>query len=139
MFTTLTKEALPLLRYRTGDLATVTREPCACGRTTARMSRIRGRVDDMLVVRGVNLFPSEVERVLLAVPELAPHYQLVLERPGRLDELTIEVEARHVRTCRGASGRRGGGLRARAQPDVPGARAAAGLDRAERGQGASRD
>jgi phenylacetate-CoA ligase len=58
------------------------------------MSRIRGRVDDMLVVRGVNLFPSEVERVLLAVPELAPHYQLVLERPGRLDELTVEVETR---------------------------------------------
>ena len=94
VFTTLTKEALTLLRYRTGDLATLRREPCACGRTTARMSRIRGRVDDMLVVRGVNLFPSEVERVLLAVPELAPHYQLVLERPGRLDELTVEVEAR---------------------------------------------
>src|SRR6185437_10494016 len=60
VFTTLTKEALPLLRYRAGDLATLSREPCACGRTTARMSRIRGRVDDMLVVRGVNLFPSEV-------------------------------------------------------------------------------
>ncbi len=94
VFTTLTKEALPLLRYRTGDLASLDREPCRCGRTFLRMSRIRGRVDDMLVVRGVNVFPSEVERVLLDVPELAPHYQLVLERPGRLDELTVEAEVR---------------------------------------------
>jgi phenylacetate-CoA ligase len=96
VFTTLTKEALPLLRYRTGDLAALDREPCACGRTFTRMSRIRGRVDDMLVVRGVNLFPSEVERVLLAQPELSPHYRLVLERPDRLDELTVEVEAREA-------------------------------------------
>ena len=94
VFTTLTKEALPLLRYRTGDLASLRREPCACGRTLARMSRIRGRVDDMLVVRGVNVFPSEVERVLLSEPALAPHYQLVLDRPGRLDELTVEAEVR---------------------------------------------
>jgi phenylacetate-CoA ligase len=96
VFTTLTKEALPLLRYRTGDLATIDRQRCSCGRTFARMSRVRGRVDDMLVVRGVNLFPSEVERVLLAHPELAPHYRLVVERPGRLDELTVEVEAREA-------------------------------------------
>jgi phenylacetate-CoA ligase len=94
VFTTLTKEALPLLRYRTGDLASVVREPCRCGRTLARMSRVVGRTDDMLVIRGVNVFPSEVERVLLAVPELAPHYRLVVERPGRLDELTVEVELR---------------------------------------------
>ena len=94
VFTTLTKEALPLLRYRTGDLASVTREPCTCGRTLARMSRVKGRVDDMLIVRGVNLFPSEVERVLTAQPQLAPHYQLVIERPGRLDELTVEAEVR---------------------------------------------
>jgi phenylacetate-CoA ligase len=94
VFTTLTKEALPLLRYRTGDLASLTHEPCACGRTFARMSRIHGRVDDMLVVRGVNVFPSEVERVLLSAPELAPHYQLLLDRPGRLDELTVEAEVR---------------------------------------------
>ena len=92
VFTTLTKEALPLLRYRTGDLASVTREPCACGRTFARMSRVLGRTDDMLIIRGVNVFPSEIERVLLAVPELAPHYQLVVERPGHLDELTVQVE-----------------------------------------------
>jgi len=92
VFTTLTKEALPLLRYRTGDLASLTREPCACGRTFARMSRVVGRTDDMLIIRGVNVFPSEIERALLAIPELAPHYQLVVERPGRLDELTVQVE-----------------------------------------------
>jgi phenylacetate-CoA ligase len=92
VFTTLTKEALPLLRYRTGDLASLTREPCACGRTFARMSRVVGRTDDMLIIRGVNVFPSEIERALLAVPQLAPHYQLVVERPGRLDELTVQVE-----------------------------------------------
>jgi phenylacetate-CoA ligase len=102
VFTTLTKEALPLLRYRTGDLASVTREPCACGRTLARMSRIVGRVDDMLIIRGVNVFPSEVERVLLEIPGLEPHYQLVVERPRHLDELTVQVEgdvdATHVRS-----------------------------------------
>ena len=92
VFTTLTKEALPLLRYRTGDLASLTREPCACGRTFARMSRVFGRTDDMLIIRGVNVFPSEIERALLAIPELTPHYQLVVERPGHLDELTVQVE-----------------------------------------------
>ena len=94
VFTTLTKEALPLLRYRTGDLAYVTREPCVCGRTFARMSRVVGRADDMLIIRGVNVFPSEIERALLAIPELAPHYQLLVERPGHLDELTVEAELR---------------------------------------------
>src|SRR2546423_5026986 len=92
VFSTLTKEALPLLRYRTGDLASLTSEPCACGRTFARMSRVVGRTDDMLIIRGVNVFPSEIERALLAIPELAPHYQLVVERPGHLDELTVQVE-----------------------------------------------
>ncbi|HEX3056018.1 MAG TPA: phenylacetate--CoA ligase [Gaiellaceae bacterium] len=92
VFTTLTKEAMPLLRYRTGDLASVTREPCSCGRTFARMSRVKGRTDDMLVIRGVNVFPSEIERVLLAVEGLQPHYQLVVERSDRLDELTVQVE-----------------------------------------------
>ncbi|HEU5216791.1 MAG TPA: phenylacetate--CoA ligase [Gaiellaceae bacterium] len=92
VFTTLTKEALPLLRYRTGDLAALTRKPCACGRTFARMSRVLGRTDDMLIIRGVNVFPSEIERALLAIPELEPHYQLVVERPGHLDELTVQVE-----------------------------------------------
>jgi phenylacetate-CoA ligase len=92
VFTTLTKEALPILRYRTGDLASVTREPCACGRTFARMSRIVGRTDDMLIIRGINVFPSEVERALLEIPGLEPHYQLVVERPQHLDELTVQVE-----------------------------------------------
>ncbi|HXR11827.1 MAG TPA: phenylacetate--CoA ligase [Gaiellaceae bacterium] len=92
VFTTLTKEALPLLRYRTGDLASVTREPCACGRTLARMSRVVGRTDDMLVIRGVNVFPSEVERVLLGFGGVEPHYQLVVERSGHLDELTVQIE-----------------------------------------------
>jgi len=99
VFTTLTKEALPLLRYRTGDLASLTREPCACGRTFARMSRVVGRTDDMLVIRGVNVFPSEIERTLLAIPELTPHYQLVVERPGHLDELTVQVEGTADTAC----------------------------------------
>ena len=81
VFTTLTKEAMPLLRYRTGDIASLNREPCACGRTFARMSAVRGRRDDMLIVRGVNLYPSQIEHVLLRVDGVAPHYQLVVERP----------------------------------------------------------
>jgi phenylacetate-CoA ligase len=92
VFTTLTKEALPLLRYRTGDIASLTREPCACGRTFARMSAIRGRRDDMLIIRGVNLYPSQIEHVLLRVDGVAPHYQLVVERPEQLDELTVRCE-----------------------------------------------
>jgi phenylacetate-CoA ligase len=92
VFTTLTKEALPLLRYRTGDIASLTYEPCACGRTLARMSAVRGRRDDMLIIRGVNLYPSEVEHVLLGVDGLAPDYQLIVERHGALDELTVACE-----------------------------------------------
>jgi phenylacetate-coenzyme A ligase PaaK-like adenylate-forming protein len=79
VFTTVTKQALPLLRYRTGDIATLRRDPCSCGRTLARMSKITGRRDDMLVIRGVNVYPSEVERVLLAEPALAPDYLLVVD------------------------------------------------------------
>jgi phenylacetate-CoA ligase len=93
VFTTLTKEALPMLRYRTGDLSALDVEPCVCGRTTARMARVRGRIDDMLIIRGVNLYPSEVERVLLGLGgELAPHYQLVVERPQAMDELSVLCE-----------------------------------------------
>jgi len=92
VFTPITKEALPLIRYRTGDIATLDLAPCACGRTTVRMSRIRGRRDDMLIIRGVNLYPSEIERILLGVPGVAPHYQLVVERPGALDELVLLCE-----------------------------------------------
>jgi phenylacetate-coenzyme A ligase PaaK-like adenylate-forming protein len=85
VFTTLTKQALPLLRYRTGDIAALRRDPCPCGRTLVRMSKITGRKDDMLVIRGVNVYPSEVERVLLAEPALAPDYLLVVDErePGQ--------------------------------------------------------
>jgi phenylacetate-CoA ligase len=93
VFTTLTKEALPLLRYRTGDIASLTREPCRCGRELARMSAVRGRRDDMLIVRGMNVYPSEIEHALLGVDGVAPHYQLVIERPAALDELTVHCEA----------------------------------------------
>ena len=92
VFTTLTKEAMPLLRYRTGDIASLNREPCACGRTFARMSAVRGRRDDMLIIRGVNLYPSQIEHVLLRVDGIAPHYQLVVERPETLDEITVHCE-----------------------------------------------
>lgn len=92
VFTTLVKEAMPLLRYRTGDIGSLTLEPCACGRTTARIRGLRGRRDDMITVRGVNLFPSNVEHLLLSVPQVAPHYQLVVERTGAMDELTVQCE-----------------------------------------------
>ena len=92
VFTTLAKEALPLIRYRTGDIAALFPEPCRCGRTSIRMSRVKGRVDDMLIIRGINVFPSEVEYQLLQVRELAPHYQLVASRNTALDRLTVLVE-----------------------------------------------
>ncbi|OUM89531.1 phenylacetate--CoA ligase family protein, partial [Parageobacillus thermoglucosidasius] len=92
VFTSLTKEAFPVIRYRTGDIASITKEPCACGRTTTRMSRIKGRVDDMLIIRGVNVFPSEIEHYLLMVPELAPHYQVHILRKGMLDVVELQVE-----------------------------------------------
>jgi len=92
VFTTLAKEALPLIRYRTGDIGSVTSAPCACGRTLARVLTLRGRLDDMLIVRGVNLFPSHVEHLLLAVEDVAPHYRLIVERPRQMDELTVECE-----------------------------------------------
>jgi phenylacetate-CoA ligase len=98
VLTTLTKEALPMLRYRTGDLTALDPTPCACGRTTARMARVRGRRDDMLIIRGVNLYPSEIERILLGVGEVAPHYQLLVERPGTLDELTVLCEPAYAET-----------------------------------------
>lgn len=94
VFTSLTKEAFPVIRYRTGDLAWRIAEPCSCGRTHARMSRIKGRVDDMLIVRGVNVFPQEVEAELLSVPQLAPHYQIVLSRNGALDTMEVHAEWR---------------------------------------------
>jgi phenylacetate-CoA ligase len=92
VFTTLTKEALPLIRYRSRDLGSVTTQRCGCGRTTSRIRELRGRVDDMLIIRGVNLFPSQLEHLLLGVEEVAPHYQLIVERPAALDELTVRCE-----------------------------------------------
>lgn len=92
VFTTLTKEALPLLRYRTGDIGCLADTPCPCGRSTVRLTGLRGRLDDMLIVRGVNIYPSSVEHVLLGAGGVAPHYRLIVERPGPLDELTLECE-----------------------------------------------
>jgi phenylacetate-CoA ligase len=96
VFTTLTKEALPLLRYRTADIASLAYEPCVCGRTFARMTQLRGRRDDMLIIRGVNLYPSHVEHLLLGVEDVAPHYQLVVRREGTMDELTVQCEPAHA-------------------------------------------
>lgn len=90
--TTLTKEGIPMLRYRTKDITQITYEPCKCGRTFARMSKIKGRSDDMLKIRGVNVFPSQIESVLMAFEEIAPHYQLVVTRANYSDNLEIKVE-----------------------------------------------
>jgi phenylacetate-CoA ligase len=92
VFTTLTKEALPLIRYRTGDLGAVTLEPCVCGRTTARLIRLGGRRDDMMIIRGVNLYPSAVEQILMSAVGVGPHWRLILERSGPMDEVTLECE-----------------------------------------------
>jgi len=93
VFTTLTKQAMPLLRYRTGDIATLTRVQCRCGRTHARMSRIVGRTDDMLIIRGVNVFPSQIETVLIGIEALAPHHQILVTREGNSDAVSVRVEA----------------------------------------------
>jgi phenylacetate-CoA ligase len=92
VFTTLTKEGIPLLRYRTRDITSLTDEPCACGRTSARMSRLLGRSDDMLIIRGVNVFPSQIESVLAQYQEIAPYYQIIVTREHSTDVLEIEVE-----------------------------------------------
>jgi len=94
VFTTLTREATPVIRYRTGDISALYHEPCRCGRTLVRMARVSGRVDDMLIIRGVNVFPSDVEAVLTKCPELEPHYQLVVDRERALDVLEVRVEAK---------------------------------------------
>jgi phenylacetate-CoA ligase len=92
VFTTLTKEALPLVRYWTGDITSLGSEPCSCGRTLVRMGLIKGRADDMLIIRGVNVFPTQVEAALLQLPELTPNYRIVVSRSGSLDEAEVEVE-----------------------------------------------
>ncbi len=92
VFTTLTKEALPLIRYRTKDLTSITHEKCECGRTTARLSRFKGRSDDMLIIRGVNVFPSQVEAALLDISEVSPNYLMIVDRVDNLDTLEVQVE-----------------------------------------------
>ena len=92
IFTTLCKEAFPLLRYRTRDISSLTREPCPCGRTGALMSRVTGRTDDMLIIRGVNVYPSQIETALLSVPAASPHNLIEVTRPGTMDEITVHVE-----------------------------------------------
>jgi phenylacetate-CoA ligase len=92
VLTSLTKEALPLLRYRTGDVTYLKGSDCACGRTGVRTAKILGRVDDMLVIRGINVFPSQIEHVLMSIPEVGTHFEIVVERIKHLDELTVRCE-----------------------------------------------
>ena len=92
VISTLTKEALPMIRYRTRDITRLSTERCVCGRTHVRIKRITGRNDDMLIIRGVNVYPSQIEAVLVGLPDVAPHYQLVVERKGTMDHLSVEVE-----------------------------------------------
>jgi phenylacetate-CoA ligase len=93
VFTTLTKEGFPIIRYRTKDVSVITREPCECGRSTARMRKVTGRTDDMLIVGGVNVFPSQIESVLMEVEEVAPHYLIVVDKKKTfLDDLEVHVE-----------------------------------------------
>ncbi len=92
VFTTVTKQAMPLIRYRTRDITRLITEPCACGRTTVRMEKPLGRSDDMLIIRGVNVFPSQVESALLEFGDIAPHYLIVVDRVGKLDTFEVQVE-----------------------------------------------
>ena len=92
VFTTLTKEAFPIIRYRTKDISRLIYEECACGRTLVRMEKVTGRTDDMLIIRGVNVFPSQVEHVLMSVEGVEPHYQIVVDRTGNLDTMSVQVE-----------------------------------------------
>lgn len=92
VFTTLTKEAFPIIRYRTKDISRLYYEPCECGRTLVRMEKVTGRTDDMLIIRGVNVFPSQVEHVLIGIDEVEPHYQIVVDREGNLDTMQVQVE-----------------------------------------------
>ncbi|MGQ9693123.1 MAG: phenylacetate--CoA ligase family protein [Thermodesulfobacteriota bacterium] len=92
VFTTLTKEAFPLIRYRTRDISVLYPEPCKCGRTHVRMERVSGRSDDMLIIRGVNVFPSQIESVLMNIEGVEPHYLIIVDRQGHLDTLEVQVE-----------------------------------------------
>jgi len=92
VITSITKEAFPVIRYRTRDITTLNPEPCICGRTHVRMKKVSGRSDDMLIIRGVNVFPSQIESVLMQIEGVEPHYQLIVEREENLDTLTVMVE-----------------------------------------------
>ncbi len=92
VFTTLTKEAFPVIRYRTKDISTLHTQTCNCGRTLVRMDKVTGRTDDMLIIRGVNVFPSQVEHVLMGIEGVEPHYQIIVERQGTMDTMSVEVE-----------------------------------------------
>jgi phenylacetate-CoA ligase len=92
VITTLTKEALPVVRFRTRDIASLTAEPCQCGRTLVRMTKVTGRTDDMLKIRGVNVFPSQIESILLQVEGVEPHYLIIVDRERHLDDLEIWIE-----------------------------------------------
>jgi phenylacetate-CoA ligase len=92
VFTTLTKEAFPVIRYRTKDFSRLITSPCTCGRTFYRMEKVTGRSDDMLIIRGVNVFPSQIEHVLISVEGVEPHYQIIVEREGTLDTMEVQVE-----------------------------------------------
>lgn len=92
VFTSITKEAFPIVRYRTRDITSLNPEPCICGRTLVRMKKVSGRTDDMLIIRGVNVFPSQIESVLMEIEGIEPHYQLVVDREDNLDTLTVHVE-----------------------------------------------
>lgn len=92
VFTSLTKEAFPVIRFRTRDITSLNPEPCKCGRNIVRMNRVSGRTDDMLIIRGVNVFPSQIESVLMDIEEAEPHYELVVDRKGVLDEVELRVE-----------------------------------------------
>ena len=92
VLTTLSKRAMPILRYRTHDITSIIAEPCPCGRTVRRIRRIGRRSDDMFIIRGVNVFPSQIEAALMRVAECSPHYRILLERKRDLDSVTVEVE-----------------------------------------------
>ena len=141
VLTTLSKQGMPLLRYRTRDLTALDPSPCRCGRTLVRLGRIMARSDDMLIIRGVNVYPSQIEHALLQVPELAPHYLLVVRREHALDTLEVQVEWQPREALTGAGAVEPPRPR-QCRPRVLGVSAAVSLvardDRAERGQGQAR-
>lgn len=92
VLTTLTKEGVPVLRYRTKDITSINFAPCKCGRTSARMAKVKGRSDDMLIIKGVNVFPSQIESLLLGMPHIGPHYELIVTKKGYMDQLEVKVE-----------------------------------------------